>query len=171
MDIQVYADGWLVYGDRTLRCALGAGGVTTDKREGDKATPVGSFPLRRILFRPDRVDRPASDLAVAPIEPDDGWCDDPDDPQYNQPVKRPYPASHEALWRDDHVYDLILVLGHNDSPPAPGAGSAIFLHVARDDFRPTEGCVALRKDDVFALLAQCRPGDAIRIHADPLRRD
>ena len=171
MEIQVYADRWLVYEGRTLRCALGAGGVTTDKREGDKATPVGGFPLRRVLFRPDRVPRPATDLPAAPIAPDDGWCDDPDDPRYNQPVKRPYPASHESLWRDDHVYDVILVLGHNYAPPVPGAGSAIFLHVARDGFQPTEGCVALRLDDVLALLARCRPGDGIRIHADPLPQD
>ena len=169
MEIQVYADRWLVYDDRTLPCALGAGGVTADKREGDKATPVGRFPLRRVLFRPDRVTRPATDLPVAPMAPDDGWCDDPDDRLYNQPVKRPYAASHESLWRDDHVYDVILVLGHNDAPPVPGAGSAIFLHVARDGFRPTEGCVALRLDDVLALLARCGPSDAIRIHAEPLQ--
>ena len=96
---------------------------------------------------------------------DDGWCDAPDDPNYNRLVSQPYPASHEALWRDDGVYDLIVVLGHNDDPPVPGLGSAIFLHICRPGYPPTEGCVAIARDDLEALLRIAEPGDAVEITA------
>lgn len=165
MNIQVYPDNRLVFNDRTFVCALGAGGVTRNKREGDRATPVGRFPLRRVLYRADRVARPVTALPTSSIRPEDGWCDDPADPRYNQPVALPYAASHETLWRDDALYDILVVLGHNDAPPEPGAGSAIFLHVAGADFSPTQGCVALRQDDLLAVLARCRPGDHLRVHA------
>ncbi|THD57932.1 L,D-transpeptidase family protein [Phenylobacterium sp.] len=150
---------------RGIRCALGRGGVTpaADKREGDGASPAGVWPIRRLLYRPDRGGSPRTAIPAAPIAPDDGWCDAPDDPAYNRPVKRPYPASQEAMWRDDGVYDLVVVLGHNDDPPKPGMGSCIFLHLARPDFSPTEGCVALARPDLEALLAEARPGDAVEI--------
>ncbi|HEX7760428.1 MAG TPA: L,D-transpeptidase family protein, partial [Caulobacteraceae bacterium] len=104
----------------------------------------------------------------APIAPSDGWCDAPADPAYNRPVTLPYPASAEHLWREDHVYDLIVVLGHNDDPPVAGMGSAIFLHLARPDYAPTEGCVALSRPDLERVLAMARPGDALTIRAAPL---
>jgi L,D-peptidoglycan transpeptidase YkuD (ErfK/YbiS/YcfS/YnhG family) len=102
---------------------------------------------------------------VQPIEPDDGWCDDPADPNYNRPVKHPYTASAERLWREDGVYDIVVVLDYNDDPVVPGKGSAIFLHLARPDYAPTEGCVALARADMEALLAQAKPGDAVDIKA------
>ena len=92
-----------------------------------------------------------------------GWCDDPADPFYNRPILTPYRASHEKLWREDHVYDLIVPLGYNDHPVIPGKGSAIFLHVARQDYAPTEGCVACALPDLLALLADARHGDALEI--------
>jgi L,D-peptidoglycan transpeptidase YkuD (ErfK/YbiS/YcfS/YnhG family) len=98
------------------------------------------------------------------LSPDDGWCDDPSSPFYNQHVKLPFAPSHEKLWRDDHVYDLIVVLGHNDDPPVAGMGSAIFAHLARPDYSGTEGCVALKLEDMQAFLHVARPGDAIEIH-------
>lgn len=162
--IDVYPDGRLRVGGRTYRCALGRGGVRGGKCEGDGATPVGVFPLRGVLYRADRVDRPATGLPVRPIAAEDGWCDAPDDPNYNRPVTRPYGASHERMWRRDRVYDLVVVLGHNDDPPVPGAGSAIFLHVARPDYAPTEGCVALALADLLAVLADCGIGSRLRVH-------
>ncbi len=159
------ADGILDLGDRRVRCALGKAGVVAakDKREGDLASPAGVWPIRRVLYRPDRGERPKTALPVAAIAPDDGWCDAPGDPAYNQPIRRPYPASSEAMWRDDALYDLVVILGHNDDPPVPGLGSAIFLHLARPGYLPTEGCVAISRGDMEDLLATARPGDAVAI--------
>jgi L,D-peptidoglycan transpeptidase YkuD (ErfK/YbiS/YcfS/YnhG family) len=170
MDIEVFPDNRLVLGDRVFRCALGASGITRSKREGDKATPAGRFPLRRVLYRPDRLAAPTTALPLMPLDPRDGWCDAPDDPRYNQPVTLPYGASHERLWREDHVYDVIVVLGCNDAPAVPGMGSAIFMHVARPGYAPTEGCVALPLPDLEAVLARCRPGDCIHVHANGAER-
>jgi L,D-peptidoglycan transpeptidase YkuD (ErfK/YbiS/YcfS/YnhG family) len=105
-------------------------------------------------------------LPVQAITPEDGWCDAPADPNYNRPVSHPYPASAERMWREDEIYDLVAVLGHNDDPVVPDLGSAIFLHLARPDYAPTEGCVALARPHLEALLAQARPGDAVEIAAD-----
>ncbi len=102
-------------------------------------------------------------LPSAPIAANDGWCDAPGDPAYNRPVTLPYPASAERLWRDDHVYDLVGVLAHNDDPPISGRGSAIFLHLARDGYLPTEGCVALSRPDLERLIASADPGSAIEV--------
>jgi len=153
MEITVEAPGTLAWGEARPRCALGAGGLRRDKREGDRATPIGRFALRRVLYRPDRGARPKTGLAARPLEPLDAWCDDPADPAYNRPVRQPYAARFEPLWRADALYDIVVVLGHNDDPVVAGAGSAIFLHVARPDLGPTEGCVALARSDLEALLA------------------
>lgn len=160
-DMLVTADGLLTWGERSLPCVLGRGGIVIDKREGDGGTPVGRFPLRRVLYRPDRVAEPRTALPVAPIDRADGWCDDPADPAYNRPVRLPYPASHEVMWRDDGLYDVVVILGHNDDPPVPGLGSAIFLHVCRPDRGPTQGCVALPLDDLLGLLETAGPGDSL----------
>lgn len=153
MDLIVERGGTAEWEMRRLRCALGRSGVSAAKREGDGATPAGSFLMRRLLYRPDRVAAPPTRLGVSAIALDSGWCDAPADPAYNRPVKLPYAASTEALWRDDALYDLIVPLGYNDDPPKPGLGSAIFLHVARPDYGPTEGCVALARADLLAILA------------------
>ncbi len=165
MDIEVFADRRVIAGKREYRCALGPAGIVAEKREGDGATPAGRFPLRRVLYRPDRMDAPETGLPAAALRPEDGWCDAPGDPNYNKPVSLPYPASHERLWRDDGVYDIIVILGHNDDPPIPGRGSAIFLHVARPGYTDTEGCVALALEDLTALLASCGPGDHLTVRA------
>lgn len=158
-------DGLIDLGDRKARCALGPAGVVPAeaKREGDGASPAGVWPIRRVLFRPDRGGPPATALPTAPIALDDGWCDAPDDPAYNRPVKLPYPASAESMWREDHLYDLVVVLGHNDDPPAPGLGSAIFVHLAKEGYAPTHGCVALVRADLEELLSRAEPGDAVEI--------
>jgi L,D-peptidoglycan transpeptidase YkuD (ErfK/YbiS/YcfS/YnhG family) len=148
----VRADGLLVADGLVLRATLGRGGVRVDKREGDGATPAGLLPLRRVLYRADRLRPPRCAVPIEPLSPNDGWCDDPDDADYNRPVTLPHPARHEALWRGDAVYDVIGVLGWNDAPVRRGQGSAIFLHVSRPNRAPTEGCVALALPDLLRLL-------------------
>jgi len=149
----VTPNGFLSIGTETFRAALGRGGVRADKREGDGATPIALLPLRRVLYRPDRGWAPLCAVPVETIAPGDGWCDDPAHPAYNRPVHLPIDASAEALWMVDPVYDIIGILGWNDDPIRPGFGSAIFLHVARDDYAPTEGCVALALPDLRHVLA------------------
>jgi len=149
------------------RCALGRSGVTLAhlKREGDGASPIGLWPMRQVFWRPDRLPRPETALPAEALHPQAGWCDDPASPLYNRPVQLPFAHSHEKLWREDHVYDLIVVLGYNDAPIAPGKGSAIFLHVAREDYAPTEGCVACALPDLLALLRAAKVGDVLEILA------
>ena len=163
MDLIVNAKGEARWGDKLMRCAMGPAGPAASKREGDGTTPVGRFAFRHLLYRPDRLRPPVTGLHASPISPGDGWCDDPADSLYNRPVRLPYRAHHERLWRDDEVYDLIVVVGHNDDPVVPGAGSAVFLHVARPDFSPTAGCIVLAKHDLLSLLANASPGDGIDI--------
>ena len=165
MILRATSDGRFRFGDGLTRCALGKGGViaAADKREGDGASPIGVWPIRRVLWRADRGPIPETALPVAPIACDDGWCDAPDDPAYNRIVKHPYPASAERLWREDHAYDVVVVLGYNDAPVRPGMGSAIFLHVAQPDWRGTEGCVAVTDADLRAALKSARLGDAVEI--------
>src|SRR5216117_2578362 len=111
-------------GEDAFPCALGRSGLIADKREGDGGTPIGRFAFRRVLYRADRVPRIETRLPALHIDPADGWCDDPADAAYNQPVRLPYPARHERMWLDSHLYDLVVVIGHNDDPIVMGAGSA-----------------------------------------------
>ena len=163
MELLVHATGEAEWNRRRMRCALGRAGVRADKREGDGATPVGTFALSRVLYRADRIPPPETALAVRPLDANDGWCDEPADPDYNRMVRLPHDGQCERLWRDDGVYDVLVVLGHNDSPVRPGTGSAIFLHLARPQFPPTEGCVALAAGDLLDVLATCRAGDRLRV--------
>jgi L,D-peptidoglycan transpeptidase YkuD (ErfK/YbiS/YcfS/YnhG family) len=149
----VHPEGRLVLGGLVFRAALGRGGVTGDKREGDGATPAGLLPLRRAFYRADRVPRPDCAVPVEPIAPTDGWCDDPSQPDYNRLVRLPHEGSAEELWRQDGLYDLIGVLGWNDAPVQRDRGAAIFLHVARPDYAPTAGCIALALGDLRHILA------------------
>ena len=144
-------------------CAIGRSGVTRMKREGDGASPAGRLAILSGFYRPDRFAlRPLSRVPIRPIGPGDGWCDEPADPNYNRPVRRPYRGSHEDLARADPLYDLVLVLDWNLRRRARGRGSAIFLHLARPDFAPTAGCVAVRRRDMLAILARLGPGAAVR---------
>lgn len=151
--------------DLDLPCALGKSGlIPADlKREGDKASPIGVWPVRRAYWRPDRIKKPDTPLIIDPITALDGWCDAADDPAYNQPVRLPYPASAETLMREDGLYDLVVVLGHNDNPPQASLGSAIFLHCASPEFKPTLGCVAIQRDALINLVKTLTPADAIEI--------
>jgi L,D-peptidoglycan transpeptidase YkuD (ErfK/YbiS/YcfS/YnhG family) len=157
------ARGILMAGGLKAPCALGRAGIGGRKREGDGKTPEGQYRLVAVLYRPDRLRRPATGLPVAPIRPDMGWCDDPADPRYNREVRLPFAASHEEMWRQDHVYDLLVILDYNLERPVRGAGSAIFLHLARPDFTPTEGCVAVTLPTMRRLLATAGPETFIDI--------
>lgn len=166
MDLRVTAsdDGAVLdWGAGPRRAAIGPAGIGIKGGEGDSITPIGTFAVRQIFYRADRVAKPDTALPLRAIRQDDGWCDAADDPNYNMFVKLPYPASAEHLWRDDHLYDLVAVLGYNDDPVVPGKGSAIFLHLAKPGYSPTQGCVALAYDDAIAAIAQLEPGDQVVI--------
>jgi L,D-peptidoglycan transpeptidase YkuD (ErfK/YbiS/YcfS/YnhG family) len=146
-----------------LRCALGKGGTTRQKREGDGATPLGSFRLRRLWYRADQIRRPQTRLMIRTIRPNDGWCDASKHPRYNKPVQLPFSHSHERMWRDDPLYNCVIEIGWNDQPAIPGRGSAIFMHIARQGYKPTEGCVALSKQDMIKLIPRIGPKTRIII--------
>jgi len=150
---------------REYRCAIGKGGFSGDKKEGDGCTPIGAFLLRECWYRADRLPKPDTKLPLRVIKETDGWCDDPKSAEYNRAVTLPAAFSHERLWREDHRYDLIIPLGYNDAPIVPGKGSAIFLHVAQPDYAPTEGCVALAQGDLLEVLKLCDSGTVIDIRA------
>jgi L,D-peptidoglycan transpeptidase YkuD (ErfK/YbiS/YcfS/YnhG family) len=157
--------GILQFAGGRVTCALGRSGISSVKREGDGATPAGRSPLRRVLYRPDQVAAPETGLPVAPIAFDNGWCDDPADPCYNRPVRLPYHASAEPMWRGDRLYDIVVVIGHNDNPVVPGLGSAIFMHLSDRDNRPTAGCIALSVADMLTVLRHCGPETDLIVRA------
>ena len=154
---------WASLGERRWRCVVGAGGVREDKVEGDAATPAGEYPLRHIYFRNDRLVLPKVRLPARPIGERDGWCDDPQSPAYNRLIHLPSSSSHEKMWREDGLYDLVVVVGYNDNPPEGEWGSAIFLHIARQDMSPTRGCVAFARDDLLELVTLIGPATRINV--------
>jgi L,D-peptidoglycan transpeptidase YkuD (ErfK/YbiS/YcfS/YnhG family) len=157
--------GTITYGNLRFPCTIGRSGCSANKREGDGSTPIGVFALRETFYRADRLARPRSHLPLKPLRMADGWCDDPRDRNYNRQVRHPYPASTERMWRDDNLYDVIVVLGHNDLPRVRGRGSAVFMHVARTGMTPTEGCVALRLPHLLRLLVHMSQRNLLRITA------
>ena len=161
--VTVRSDGTLKASGITYRCALGASGVTASKREGDTSTPMGCFAIREVLYRPDREEAPDTTMPVAPLGPSSAWCIDPTDEEYNQPVSLPYDGASESLWREDGIYDIVVVLGYNDRPIIPGCGSAIFLHVADDDYGATKGGISQSREDLLRLLKSCKADTRICI--------
>ncbi len=155
--------GRLACGNLMLRCALGRSGIRASKREGDGATPRGSFRLESGFYRGDKLLQPRTALSVRPCRRNDGWCDAKEDRNYNRRVKHPYPASAEHLWRKDGLYDLVIVIDYNRRPRVAGRGSAIFMHVAEKGLKPTEGCVALPRRDLLKVLARIGPRTRIVI--------
>ena len=162
-DLQTPARGTLTCDGHRYACALGRNGVSANKIEGDNATPSGTFALRQLLYRADRLALPVTSLMTRAIQHNDGWCDAPEDAYYNQWVSMPHATSAEHLWRDDHVYDLIVVTGYNDAPMISGKGSAVFMHVATADYAPTAGCVALSQFDLLSVLEAVSPETTITI--------
>ena len=155
--------GRLIGPNLDLPCALGRAGPLHRKREGDGGTPIGRFRVLAGYYRPDRIRRPLTALTLCCIRQDLGWSDDPADPSYNQPVRLPHARSHERMWRDDALYDLVLDLSYNRAPVVRGHGSAIFLHSARPGFRPTEGCVAVDRRVVARLVERIGPRTVIAV--------
>lgn len=163
--------GFARLGPITMTCALGRGGRQVMKREGDGVTPIGRWPVRRVYVKPTGSIRLSATPSVDRVETlrcKDGWCDESGDRNYNKPVRHPYPASAEHLWRDDHLYDVIVVLGYNDYPRRRGFGSAIFLHLLRRGpdtgaILPTEGCVGLAARDLRLVLNHLGRGSAVRV--------
>jgi L,D-peptidoglycan transpeptidase YkuD (ErfK/YbiS/YcfS/YnhG family) len=159
-----YRDGRVTWPGGGTRAAIGRAGVTRHKIEGDGATPAGAFPLLAAFYRADRLSPPRTGLTLRALMPGDAWVDDPADRNYNRLVALPYPAHTEAMWLDEAVYDLLVVIGYNTAPVVPGAGSAIFLHVARPDFSPTAGCIAIAAPVLLALVPRLGPASKITIH-------
>lgn len=155
--------GVLTLGGITVPCALGRSGITRAKREGDGATPAGTFELLNVYYRDDRLSRPRTALPVEALTPAGGWCDDPNHPRYNRPIDLPFAASHEKMWRDDRLYDIVVVLDCNMYPAVPGRGSAIFFHIAREDYAPTEGCIAVSPEHMRMILSRVRPGAVMTV--------
>ena len=153
--------GWLTIGNRRFLCRTGSSGVVHRKREGDGATPAGCWSAIGAYYRPDRVARPRTRLPVKRIKREGGWCDDPLDRNYNRPVRLPYPAGTESLWRRDHAYDLFVVLDYNYSKRSLFHGSAIFMHLMHDDHRPTAGCLAFSQSDLRQLLGLLGSGSLV----------
>lgn len=162
--------GLLRCGPLAFPCALGRSGVTYLKREADGGTPAGRLRLLSLIVRPDRLLRPRSALAIRVMRESDGWCEDPRHGRYNAPVRLPSAAGHETMWREDRLYDVVGILDWNMSPRIRGRGSAIFLHLARPDFGPTAGCIALKPRDLKLLLAAAGPSPRFLIAAKPRKR-
>ena len=157
------AEGRLIGPHGVIRAALGRKGIAATRHEGDGSTPFGRLPLREVLYRADRGKRPRTQLPVRAIRDRDGWCDDPVDANYNRLVNLPTARRAEGLWRADHLYDVVIVLGYNDRPRVRGRGSAIFVHLARPGYAPTEGCIALTRRDIVRLLERARRGSEILV--------
>lgn len=155
--------GLLHAGGRTMNCALGRSGIGIKRGEGDGITPTGSFHLLGAMIRKDKIPLRSAALNLQSIEPNDGWCDAPGDRNYNRPIPLPYAASHEQLWRTDDLYDIALVMDFNVSRRMTVGGSAIFFHLARPDYSPTEGCVAISRRDMLWLLPRIGPRTRMRV--------
>ncbi|CAN7669222.1 L,D-transpeptidase family protein [Rhizobium sp. LjRoot254] len=151
-------------GDLTFPAALGRGGRTSRKREGDGATPIADMRLLYGFFRKDQVKLPlGTTLPMTPIDKTMLWCDAPDDASYNRPVQSPFKPSHEAMMRGDHLYDICLVMDWNMSSRSRNRGSAIFFHLAKPGYQPTEGCVAIKRRDMLRLLPLVGPETVVRV--------
>lgn len=148
-------------------CRIGRGGFVacSDGREGDEKTPLGDYFVRFGFYRADRLPgMPPTKLTMRALREDDGWCDEAGHAAYNRFVALPFNGSHEKLWRDDGAYDVVLVISHNDGPPVPGLGSAVFIHIAQPDDRQTLGCVAVTPDVMMTLLRVLKPEMKIGIN-------
>ena len=155
--------GWLVAGGQTIPIALGRGGIIANKREGDGGTPRGIFRPRRLWWRADRHPRPRTLLPIRAIRPEDAWCEDPNSRHYNRPVRLGRKQSGDRLRRADHLYDFIVEIDHNFSPRIAGLGSAVFMHLARENFSPTAGCVSMTISAMRHLLRRLGPQTKIII--------
>jgi L,D-peptidoglycan transpeptidase YkuD (ErfK/YbiS/YcfS/YnhG family) len=155
--------GWLTADGWAVPVALGRGGILANKREGDGGTPKGTFHPLQLWWRADRHPQPQTHLPVRPIQTEDGWCEDPNDRRYNQPIRLVHGQAGDRLTREDHLYDFIVEIDQNFVPRIAGRGSAVFLHLARPNFSPTAGCVSMTKSAMLRLLRRLGPQTRIII--------
>ena len=151
MNIRVKSN-YLIYNGNKYKCSIGSGGINGQKKEGDGCTPSGIFQITDIFYRHDKIKNLSSNFKLKKISPLDGWCDDPKHKKYNTKIEFPFAYSAEKLFRQDDIYDIICITNHNQNPIIPGAGSAIFIHIAHDNYSTTNGCIALKKDDLKEIL-------------------
>ncbi len=144
---------YLLYNGNKYKCSIGNGGFRDKKKEGDGCTPIGVFQVTDILYREDKIKNLVSNYSLQTISPSDGWCDDPNSKHYNTKIKFPFANSAEELFRTDDRYDIVCVTNHNQNPIISGAGSAIFIHVASEDYSATAGCIALSLKDLTEILS------------------
>ena len=147
-----------------VKCAIGKKGIKSKKREGDLTTPKGTFKIKSIFFRKDRIKRLKSKIKLKQIRKDMGWCDDPKSKKYNKLIKIPFKGSAEKLYRKDNTYDIILVLNYNINPIRKGKGSAIFIHVARKNYRNTLGCIAVSKRNLKKIIKKINKSTIVNIN-------
>ncbi len=153
----------LSFDDVSFFCIFGKDGITKDKKEGDWKTPSGTFKIRKIYYRKDRIQKLDGELECIPLYINDAWCDDIEKDEYNTFIKLPFNGSYENLWREDELYDIIIVIGYNDSPIIKGKGSAIFIHLTKENMEYTKGCLAIKKEDMMSLLQKITPQTEIEI--------
>ena len=161
--IIINKSGYLKYKDLKFKCALGKAGIGKKKIEGDNITPKGDFRIVKIYYRKDRLKKLSSKFTLIEITKSMGWCDDPKSSKYNQPIRLPTKYGHEILYRRDNIYDLILVLNYNMKPVIKNKGSAIFIHIAKKNYKKTLGCVALKKNDLIKILQIIKRKTKIKI--------
>ena len=142
----------LIYNDKSFQCAIGKNGTIEKKIEGDGYTPLGTYLIKEVFYRSDRVNLPNISFPTTAIKSNFGWCDDITSKEYNKLIKFPFKESAERLFRSDNIYDIICVLNYNLNPIVKNKGSAIFLHIARDDYSGTQGCVAISEKNLVLLL-------------------
>lgn len=159
----VVKNGFLTGKDEKYKCSIGYNGLSDNKTEGDGCTPVGTFKIIKILYRPDKINNNKFKLKSEIIEQMDGWCDDVHSDCYNQKIKFPFECSAEHLYRNDDLYDIVCLIDYNMFPIIKGKGSAIFLHVASNDYAPTQGCVAIKKDDLLDIALNLNKSSLIKI--------
>jgi len=138
-------------------------GIGLKKKEGDFITPIGDYKIKYILYRKDRVKKIKTKLRKAIIKKNMGWCDDPKSKKYNKLINLPFSDSYEQLFKRENTYDIILVLSYNMNPVKKNKGSAIFIHVAKKNYKKTQGCVAVRKSDLLKILKVINASTKVKI--------
>ena len=162
--IIVKKSGYLQYKNLKFRCALGKAGIKKKEKEGDNVTPKGIFKIIKMYYRPDRIKNITTAVKKIKIKKNIGWCDDPDSHFYNQQISLPNKFGHEKLYRNDHLYDLILVINYNTNPIIKNKGSAIFIHIAKKNYKKTKGCIALKKKHLIELISKIKKNTKIKIN-------
>ena len=154
--IIINKSGYLKYKDIKFKCALGKSGIGKKKIEGDNITPKGTFKIIKIYYRKDRITKINSAFKLIEVKKNMGWCDDPKSKEYNQLIKLPSKYRHEKLFRNDRIYDLILVLDYNMNPVIKNKGSGIFIHIAKNNYCKTKGCIALTREDLIEIVSKIK---------------